>query len=184
MTFKNLFSKHYSKKLRIHKKLNEIKDIYCFCIGIFNTIFLLTLGISIMSNFYNPLYILISASILLFLLFFVIFYPENFLYFYLKIFRKDKLLIRFKKFDKMPSSDFNENLICQKIINEIKKMEFNELLENKEIILNRSSNFPIDKRKEIYDTFEKSLDFFENQKERIIQKSNKESINKKIVQQL
>jgi len=42
----------------------------------------------------------------------------------------------------------------------------------------------INKRIEIYDILENSLDFFENQKEQIIQKSNKESINKKIVQQL
>tara|TARA_B100000073_G_C23616431_1_gene526656 strand:+ start:723 stop:899 length:177 start_codon:yes stop_codon:yes gene_type:complete len=42
----------------------------------------------------------------------------------------------------------------------------------------------INKRIEIYDILENSLYFFENQKEQIIQKSNKESINKKIVQQL
>lgn len=184
MTFKNLFSKHYSKKVRIHKKLNEIKDISSFGAVAFNITFLIIFGFSIISNFNNPLAVLVIALIFLFFLFNVIFTPESSLYFYLKIFRKNKLLIRFKKFDKMPSSDFNENLICQKIINEIKKMEYNELLENKEIILNKSSYFPVNQRKEIYDTLEKSLDFFENQKERIIQKSNKEPINKKIVQQL
>ena len=36
----------------------------------------------------------------------------------------------------------------------------------------------------MYNALEESLDFFENQKERIIKKNNKESINKKIVKQL
>lgn len=185
MTFKKLFSKHYRKKVRIDNKLNEIKDISSFFAVVFNTTLLIIFGGYIIPKlFNNPFALLVFASIFLFFLFKFLFNFKGSLYFYLKIFRKNKLLIRFKNFDTMPGSDFNENFICQKIINEIKKMEFNELLKNKEIILNRSSNLPINERKEIYDTFEKSLDFFENQKERIIQKGNKEPINKKIVQQL
>ncbi len=99
--------------------------------------------------------------------------------FYINFFKKNKksdIFYNILIFDKFSTS--------QEIISRIKNMEYNELLENKSFIINRSSHFTVKQRKDMYNALEESLDFFENQKERIIKKNNKESINKKIVKQL
>ena len=180
MTFKQLFSKHFGRKIKLQKTLNKRIEILYIFYFIIHLILLVSFTIFGFSYFIEGLASLIMFLISYFSLFgFFLSNSKKIFIFYINFFKKNKksdIFYNILIFDKFSTS--------KEIISRIKNMEYNELLENKSFIINRSSHFTVKQRKDIYNALEESLDFFENQKERIIKKNNKESINKKIVKQL
>lgn len=187
---RQLLSKHFNKKVILYKKIfktydfiNFILFITCFfalfCISVF-------LGLAVLILDFNFLLSFLGFGFSFILGIFIIYKMKEFLdknnyphilKFILK-FSKSKFL---KRIDKVIFySNFNLNQDKFKyIIEEIKKMDLKSLHKNKKFIVNNIDIFNNKQQKTIINEINKSIDFFEIQEKRILNKY-KENIEKNI----
>lgn len=187
---KQLLSKHFDKKVFLYKRIFKIYDFINFILFMicYFALFFISAFLSVFSIIFEFHYLFSLPLIALFFLtsIFVIYkmkkcidentYP-HILKFILK-FSKSKFS---KRIDKaIFYSNFNLNHDKFKdIIKEIQTMDLKSLNKNKKFIVNNIDIFNNKEQQTIIDEINKSIDFFENQEKRILNKY-KENIEKNI----